>query len=197
MWAHDYCTVCDKQCAPGSMYCSDSCRLSEAASSLTVSSHSDNVYSTLYTTGRHHSLSSPLLSSCDQSHPLCLTGNCVCADDNDEHTHNNNNQDEHHAEDDEPWLSPALTVSTSPAVSIQESLKIGSYSPSGPVHVPNQFGSHHHGHSHRPLNTPPLSPSMLGPLALPRSKVPDQSTPVVDMFTNTSVNYKRWLSSVV
>lgn len=59
MWAHDYCTVCDKQCAPGSMYCSDSCRLTEHDSSSKVSPSDDDVYSMLYTTGRHHSLSSP------------------------------------------------------------------------------------------------------------------------------------------
>ncbi|CDO55647.1 hypothetical protein DV451_002489 [Geotrichum candidum] len=62
MWSHDYCTVCDKQCSPGSMYCSDSCRLSEQSTSSVTSS--DNIYSTLYyTSGRHNSLSHPTPSS--------------------------------------------------------------------------------------------------------------------------------------
>lgn len=62
MWSHDYCTVCDKQCQPGSMYCSDSCRVNEQSTSSTVSYSSDSVYSTLYTTGRHHSIYSTSLA---------------------------------------------------------------------------------------------------------------------------------------
>lgn len=31
MWSHDFCTVCDKQCPAGSMYCSDVCKTSDTA----------------------------------------------------------------------------------------------------------------------------------------------------------------------
>ncbi|AOW05593.1 hypothetical protein B0I72DRAFT_136724 [Yarrowia lipolytica] len=31
MWSHDFCTVCDKQCPAGSMYCSDACKTSDTA----------------------------------------------------------------------------------------------------------------------------------------------------------------------
>ncbi|KAG5366118.1 hypothetical protein CJU89_0529 [Yarrowia sp. B02] len=44
MWSHDFCTVCDKQCPAGSMYCSDSCKTSDTA--VAVPAHNA---STLYT----------------------------------------------------------------------------------------------------------------------------------------------------
>lgn len=75
MWAHDFCTVCDKQCAPGSMYCSDSCKMSELSQSSEISSSSGNVYSSLYTTSRHQSLRSPL-ALCEG--PNCTSTNCIC-----------------------------------------------------------------------------------------------------------------------
>ena len=37
MWSQDYCTVCDKQCALGSMYCSDQCRILDSKGSDTSS----------------------------------------------------------------------------------------------------------------------------------------------------------------
>lgn len=102
MWAHDYCTVCDKQCAPGSMYCSDACRASELVMSQEVSSSTTNVYSTLYTTCRHHSITSPL-PACEN--PQCSNTHCVCdlaaADMFDSYPST-------------PELSPALTASSSP-----------------------------------------------------------------------------------
>lgn len=33
MWNHDYCTVCDKQCSPGHVYCSEECKGREIAQS--------------------------------------------------------------------------------------------------------------------------------------------------------------------
>lgn len=53
MWSHDFCTVCDKQCPIGSMYCSETCREAEHVASMNTtpspaSSGLDSSSSTLF-----------------------------------------------------------------------------------------------------------------------------------------------------
>lgn len=172
MWSHDYCTVCDKQCSPGSMYCSDTCRLSEQSSCGTVSYSTDTVYSTLYTTGRHHSLSSPY-------HPPQQPQYSS-------HSPMSN------------AASPALTTASSP-LSLQSLHSNEEYFGCAPATPPlspmllcqqprGQATHHHHEHG-QGLKVPKGGNSPM----LSTSGGADEMA----QFANTSTNYKRWLSSVV
>lgn len=154
MWAHDYCTVCDKQCAPGSMYCSDSCRASELIKSHEISSSSNKLYSTLYTTCRRQSLTSP---ACDD--PQCSSSTCLCAD------------------LDSSCSSYPSTPEMSPAYSASSPISIRS--------VGDKYDS-----KHSVLSSLPPSPLMI-PTGYFSSMQKGHSE-----FTNTSINYRRWLSAV-
>lgn len=71
MWSHDYCTVCDKQCSPGSMYCSENCRQSEQLSPVPAVSAFASIPSSTTATdsliynynAKRHSLSMPMPSA--------------------------------------------------------------------------------------------------------------------------------------
>lgn len=194
MWSHDYCTVCDKQCPSGSMYCSDACRSCEQAACTNVSSASDSLYSTLYTTGRHHSLSTPSATAlaCKLTHPLCETGNCVCQYSDELRKLDLSDSEQDREIEEDVWLSPALTVSSSPAVSIQSDFFRSFAGKNRESNIHSLGGG---------TPTPPLSPSLMDvadmePRTDPLTMQPLNS-PVAEekIFVNTSVNYRKWLSA--
>lgn len=224
MWSHDYCTVCDKQCAPGTMYCSDACRVNELHKSSEVSSTSDNVYSTLYTTCRHHSLSSPL-PVCEG--PNCTFTTCICGSQLIQHTssHNHrhsstsssssssirgNDYEEEYYFDSEtmfynydglsnpttPELSPALTASSASPLSIRSDRYLYSKRPTS-----TRSSSSSNGTNSR--LSPPPSPLMI-PTSYNKGHNGDSkvghyhhhANSLNKEFTNTSTNYRRWLSAV-
>lgn len=185
MWAHDYCTVCDKQCSPGSMYCSDTCRLCEQDQSGTVSFNSDTVYSTLYTTGRHHNLSSPLHNgNCENAH-CKSTGTCYCA------STIGNTEDLMYS----PALSmvsPALTVCSASSPMSLQSLDYA------PPLSPLLLAQRHNSATGQQQRRAVLHPSsVVGVTNQGTGKGGVTQSPAVYEFTNTSTNYKRWLSSVI
>lgn len=197
MWSHDYCTVCDKQCAPGTMYCSDACRASELHKSQEVSSSSDSVYSTLYTTCRHHSLSSPL-PLCEN--PGCTPTCCTCESAafitstgapnaakgafpliSQGLYYTPNTFDSYDfSNPTTPELSPALTASSASPLSIRS----------------DKF-MYNHAHDKSQPRTASLASKMSpppSPLLIPSGYY--TSPKASNEFTSTSSNYRRWLSAV-
>ncbi|VVT49238.1 uncharacterized protein SAPINGB_P002171 [Magnusiomyces paraingens] len=225
MWSHDYCTVCDKQCPPGTMYCSDVCRVRELNKSCEVSSSSDSVYSSLYTTTRHHSLSSPL-PACEGIN--CTSTTCVCSAPSSPlaipHSHHhssrcsssdadyffggsqslfyNSSNCSSSSSPCTPELSPALTISSASPLSIQSSEYLYAGAPRHAM-VPSNAKN----------DTTQLSPPP-SPLMIPSSyyyksstasngnektspyKLSERGHSTASEYTNTSSNYRRWLSAV-
>lgn len=194
-WTQDYCTVCDKQCPQGSVYCSDNCRLfEERATGQYVPEQIHNlVYSSLYTTGKHISLSSP---RCD-----CVGLECFCgANDHSEHFESScGSASSSSANGHKEFLynSPLLGPTT-------RSSRRGSISSS--------YGNHYStSYSHHPMSPPP-SPLMIPAsttYGLKKSKgsghhgphTPGEVSPspsddyLAPHLSRTSANYRRWLSA--
>lgn len=200
-WTQDYCTVCDKQCPQGSVYCSDSCRLfEERAIGLCAPEQIHNlVYSSLYTTGKHVSLSSP---RCD-----CIGSECVCGANPHGHVldHLSNSQGSSSVQHsatvgsapsgykgllyNSPLLGPtSRATSRGSIVPISSSL--------GNSYVANQTIS--------PPPSPLLIASTRYPLKNTASSHPstrrDPSPPpsndmTADYLSRTGANYRKWLSA--
>ncbi|KAG5357197.1 hypothetical protein CJU90_6021 [Yarrowia sp. C11] len=181
MWSHDFCTVCDKQCPAGSMYCSDTCKTSDTAVAVPAS----NASSTLYTLRPKNAV--PL-----SPEELFL----------DDHKHDKDHKDAHHtanATHNTTKYSPRVLSQSLPAAAISQQ-HFGSPPTSDEEDEENYPEYNSHLMYRSPLLcattrkettgkklSPPPSPLMMPSLAYNHQQM--------GQSVDAAGNYRRWLRS--
>ncbi|CAN6643871.1 hypothetical protein TRVA0_020S00958 [Trichomonascus vanleenenianus] len=173
MWSHDFCTVCDKQCPQGAMYCSDKCRMIEQTTSEEIALSMSFNPSPEYLC-RYHATSS---------------GSCTC--------------DHHSEDVDYFSLSPAsnLPAHNNSVCSSSSSNRSGSdhFMYDSPLLLP-QGSKSSASLASSVASSEFLASPTLSPLLIPSSSTQFTSKETASGVSTTpamtaSLNYRRWLTA--